>query len=158
MPILSSSVVPVSCPGPKATLIRKGVAQVSTRQFPSSSSSFRSHSELPQCSRLQIPASLLPGCNRKSGKIPLSFWPLWSQQFVLLFESAGKSQDTLSIRFYSGVAIIVAPLCFYFISIILRIREEIDLTRGKHFTFYFSMYLWKLLLRGIQVDIIHEKK
>ena len=65
MPILSSSVVPVSCPGPKATLIRKGVAQVSTRQLPSSSSSFRSHRELPQCSRLQIPASLLPGCNRE---------------------------------------------------------------------------------------------
>lgn len=64
MPALSSTRVPsVLRPGPNATLTRKGVVQVSTRQLPSASSSFWLHNELPQCSRLQIPAMLLPGWN-----------------------------------------------------------------------------------------------
>lgn len=66
MPALSSSVPSELSPGPNATLMRKGVVQASTRQLPSASSSFWLHSELPQCSKLQIPAMLLPGCNRQS--------------------------------------------------------------------------------------------
>jgi len=113
MPVLSASVPVVLLPGPKATLIRKGVVQVSTRQLPFASSSSRLHSELPQCSRLQTPATLFPGWNRHT------YFPLRSNKptvaYYIAYYMAYLAYSSILFYFISFYFILFYFILFYFI-------------------------------------------